>query len=119
MTVVEGHILAAAMEVFGMTSIDDRPSFTFFPDDSSVIEPVQRCNLLVRHLEDVVKTHVDISFAQPKRTRTPDHVYEYTSETLSLGLLWMEFVDSIREGWLKNLQMLALFSSNLSCYQQD
>ena len=98
LTVVEGHILAAAMEVFGMTSIDDRPSSTFFPDDSSVIEPVERRNLLVRHLEDVVKTHVDISFVQPKRTRTPDHIYEYASETLSLGLIWMEFVDSIREG---------------------
>ena len=30
LTVVEGHILAAAMEIFGMSSIDDQPLSTFF-----------------------------------------------------------------------------------------
>lgn len=98
LTIVEGHILAAVMEVFEMTSLDDRPTSALFPDDSSETEPIQARNLLVRHLKEVVKTHVDISFVNPKRTRTPDHIYEYASETLSLGLLWMEFVDSIREG---------------------
>ena len=45
-------------------------------------QPVRRQNLLVRHLEDVVKIHVDISFVQLKTTRMPDHIYEYASETL-------------------------------------
>ena len=40
---------------FGMSSIDDQPSSVLFPDESTEMEPIQRRNLLVRHLEDVVK----------------------------------------------------------------
>ena len=46
--VVEAHILYAAMDTFGMTSIDDVPSNTdFFPEEATNLDSIQRRNVLL------------------------------------------------------------------------
>ena len=44
---VKAHIVAAAMTVFGMTSIDEKPSVMFFPDESHSLDHLQRHNILL------------------------------------------------------------------------
>ena len=46
--VVEAHILYAAMDTFGMTSIDEVPSNTdFFPEEATTLDSIQRRNVLL------------------------------------------------------------------------
>ena len=63
---------------------------------------MQRRKLLLHWLQAVVERHVDISFQhaseQMSASEPLDGVHEYACETLSLGLLLMEFIDAIREG---------------------
>ena len=51
-------------------------------------------------VHELLNKFVDISFptTPPKPHNTTDHIQEYAREVLSMGLLLMEFVDSIREG---------------------
>ena len=53
--VVETHILAAAMELFGMSSLEDKPSVQFFPEGSSKLNVQQRHQLLMLALRDLTK----------------------------------------------------------------
>lgn len=56
-------------------------------------------------VQEVIETHVDLSFSvneeddeNTHRMEEEDNVYEYARETLSLGLLMIEFLDATREG---------------------
>ena len=60
-TVVKGHILAAVMEAFGMSILEDQPFPSLFPEKSQGLEPLQRRKLLLHKLQAVVERHVDIS----------------------------------------------------------
>ena len=104
MTVTEGHILAAVMQEFQMSSLEDTPSCSIFSEDSADFDPLLRCNLIVKALQKVVHKYVDISTPsyslRPSNDKSTvvDTVQEYARDTLSLGLLYMEFADTIREG---------------------
>lgn len=105
MTVTEGHILAVVMEEFGMSSLEDTPSCTIFPEDSADFDPLLRRNLTMKALAKVVQRFVDISTPSTNspgssndKSTIVDTVQEYAIDTLSLGLLYMEFADAIREG---------------------
>ena len=101
--VVEAHVLTAAMQLFGMTSVNDTPSSTFFPEGSSRLDSLQRRRILMNGLHELTKQFVDLNFTfqeghSPKDPDQADSVEEYAHEVLSLGLLLMEFNDAIREG---------------------
>ena len=96
--VVEAHILAACMEVFGMSSLDDTPSTEFFPEESRQLDPSQRRLVLLLALKKVLDKLVSVSFPGTPLPQDVDHVLAYAKEVLSLGLLLMEFVDGVREG---------------------
>ena len=49
-------------------------------------------------LEAIVSQYINLSFPSTGSSSRADHVLEYTKETLSLGLLLLEFKDAIREG---------------------
>ena len=55
-TVVEGHILAAVMEVFGISSLDDQPSPAMFPEDSLGMEPCQKKELAIPFSDGISKS---------------------------------------------------------------
>lgn len=99
------HILSAVMQVFEMTSLDDVPSSASIPSNSSDLAPHARSNVLLHAVQEVIETHVDLSFSvneeddeNTHRMEEEDNVYEYARETLSLGLLMIEFLDATREG---------------------
>ena len=49
-------------------------------------------------LEAIVSQYINLSFPSTGSYSRADHVIEYAKETLSLGLLLLEFKDAIREG---------------------
>jgi len=69
--VVETHILAAAMQLFGMSSLEDKPSVQFFPEGSSELNAQQRRQLLMLALKELTKKFVDpdLTFKDPKQAK--------------------------------------------------
>ena len=97
--VLDAHICVAAMKVFKMNSLEDEPSSDLFPDDCAALTPEQRWKVMSLAIEKLISDFVDISYPTDLVTKDGnDHVLEYAKELLSLGLLLMEFTDSIHEG---------------------
>lgn len=119
-TVVEAHILTAAMTLFGMKNLQDRPCEELFPVESEDLDSLQRRNILMLATKQLVDTFVDISVPQLEPTNTPhspasaqmeptntphspasaqvDSKFAYACDLLGNGLLLMEFIDGVREG---------------------
>lgn len=96
--VVESHIVAAAMKVFNMSSVDSTPCKAFFPDGSASLDSEKRRNILLLAADSVLEQYVDLTYGDECRLEVEDGVQAYASDVLSLGLLYMEFCDAIREG---------------------
>ena len=96
--VVEAHIVTACMTTFGMSSVDDSPSTDLFPDASDELDPEQRKAVLMLAIQEVMDECVDLSLEPQERQCDDDGVFAYACDVLSLGLLYMEFSDAIREG---------------------
>ena len=65
----EAHIVAAALKVFKMSSVDSTPCTTLFPEGSSDLDSLQRRNVLMLAVNDIVEEFVDISFGMKKPTK--------------------------------------------------
>ena len=85
------------MQVFQMSSLDDTPSTAHFPEGCTQLNPKQRWNVLQLAIMDIIEQFVDIDYPS-SANKDDDHVRAYAREVLSLGLLFMEFKDAIREG---------------------
>ncbi len=59
--VTEGHILTAAMTVFGMESTEDSPSTAFCPEGSSALDSLERRSILQTATRKVVDKFVNLS----------------------------------------------------------
>ena len=95
--IVKSHILTTAMKVLGMSSIDDVPkNVVDLEDDSERKSKVASA---------VVNEHVDLapefkvkSRGNKKSADGKNKVYSYACEVLSLGLMYLEFCDAVKEG---------------------
>lgn len=117
--VVIGYILAAVMSYLGMSSFDDLPLPSIVSHSVWMEEDVERRAVLSGISRYIIEQHVDLETVfkvpEPKLTRrlrksTPEHastakpdqnagrVTEYSREVLSLGLIFLEFKDAVREG---------------------
>ncbi len=69
--VVETHILAAAMNFFKITSLDDNPCSTLFPKKSVDLCSLQRRQILMVALRKMTKQYVDlnVTYATNQRVR--------------------------------------------------
>ena len=117
-TVVEGYIVAAAMEILSMRSVDSRPSKVYFPDGYETLDSLQKKKVLMLVCLSVVDRFVEIEppaifsstqsgtpsdleahiLSPTPSDGKPDLISAYSRNLLSLGLLFMEFNDGIREG---------------------
>ena len=73
-TVVEAHIVAAAMEIFETKSIEDTPSVKHFPIDCERFNSIQKKKILIMACSAVVDKFVQIiphSTEVGKSTTTP------------------------------------------------
>ena len=101
--VLSGHIIAAAMEYFGMESIGEKPNPDLIPTDVESLTKEEKKRVLFESIDKIVQKCTDIALPSNQRpnyqsaART-DGVQEYAKEFLSLALLHEEFEDAIREG---------------------
>ena len=106
--VVEAHIVSAVLKCFEMSSIDDTPSKSFFPEGSSNLNELERKNVMKLAIATVIEKFVDMTFGEKKKRRKKkkgvensdhdDRIHAYACGVLTHGLLYMEFRDAIREG---------------------
>lgn len=102
-TAVKGHVLACAMNLLGMSNIGDIPSESMIPQDAWMMDDTERRRILMDTATQIVEQNVDLSISfSPESAEssemTADGVYAYACETLSLGLLYFEYRDAIKEG---------------------
>ena len=93
--VTTAHIIVAAMKMFGMSKIDDKPDEDLFPFDTN-----NPAIIFQEAVKKIVSSYVDLSFPVEvkKRSKSMDHVHEYGKDVLTMGLLLLEFKDLIRYG---------------------
>jgi len=69
--VVEAHVLTAAMELFGMSTLEDEPSNTkLFPAASVSLDSVQRRKVLIMAANENVSKFVNLFTQHPKAKMT-------------------------------------------------
>ncbi len=95
--VVESYIIAAAMEVFHMSSIEDHPSTEYFPKGAADLKSHERRALSLLGVRQITAKFIHLSYPASV-TPEKDHILAYAKEVMSLGVLLMEFNDAIREG---------------------
>ena len=102
-TVVKGHVISCAMNKLGMTDIDDLPSEHAIAPETWMKDDTERRRILMDIATQIVEENVDLSLnflpdTGVSREMGADNVYNYACEVLSLGLLYLEYRDAIREG---------------------
>ena len=134
--IVTGYIIACAMELFGMSSVDAIPTSNIIqsPEEVWMKDDSERKSILMEVASAIVDQHVDLStnFADSKSEKSatrsctthkqPDSVYAYSCEILTLGLLFLEFKDGIREGDGDRdmIEGMEVFSPDIqSCWQEE
>ena len=98
--VVTCHILCAGMKYLQMNKLDDEPVCDELPEDFWLYSDDEKSKVLDAVAENIITELVDLSlsFDGGKSKTSSDHVFEYAREVLSLGLLYMNYRDSIKEG---------------------
>ena len=98
--VVIGYIITAVVDFLGMSSLTDVPLPALIPADVWMLSDSERRSILMDVASQVVQQHVDLSthFSDGKQRNPPDQVYAYSCEIMSLGLLYFEFKDAVKEG---------------------
>ena len=81
-----------------MDSLDGVPCDEAFTQDPSKLDVEQKRDLMQTAVHKIVDKFVNMSIVYDKdeKGKEVDGVYEYACETLTLGLLLLEFNDSIR-----------------------
>ena len=101
--VVESHVLAAAMEFFGMDDIENDPNAEIFPPTLWMLEKEERyavllsvCGSIVDEFTDIIRTF-ETSPEQGEKGKQ-HQILAYAKEVMSFVLLYTELVDAVREG---------------------
>ena len=131
-TTIHAHIVAASMQILGMTSVHDSPTMYVLPDDMTTLTKAQKRGLLLTPAGDILSAFFRLGFTSSKQysvylmyhiyinaytanlwsictcmilfsnvisgPASSDGIMEYGKEVFSLGMLYMEFHDAIKEG---------------------
>ena len=90
--VVVGHLIAAALN---MNTINDSPSSTHF---LLLQEEHDIQSIFNSAMVNMIRSYINITSFHDEIAKDQDKVRGYAREILSLGLLLLEFDDSIHEG---------------------
>ena len=98
--IITAHILAAAIEVLGMKSLGDTPSEEIVPTPETIWmgteeERMEKLEEISMHITQRI---INISFNGKSNISTGDGVYDYSRNLLSIGCLYLEMRDAIKEG---------------------
>ena len=99
-TIVTAHVIECAMSFLGMSHVGDLPNESIISHNAWLTNDSERSKLLMDVATQIVEKNVDLSTTYYSDTDDTaiDGVREYACETLSLGLLYFEFRDAIKEG---------------------
>ena len=97
--ITNAHILAAAMQMFDINDLTDPLSSELFPRERELSQN-ERLTVLDSAVRSLISEFVDINFPkkQKKVPKNHDHILEYAKETLTMGLVFLEFKDGVRYG---------------------
>ena len=97
--ITNAHILAATMQKFDMKSLTDPLSSELFQTNQELSQK-ERLTMLDSAVRTIISDFVDISFPKKRKkvAKNQDHILEYAKETLTMGLMFLEFKDAVREG---------------------
>ena len=96
--IVSCHLICAAMTNFDINSLDSFPEGI---EDWILENKEERRKKLYSLTSEIISKFVDLScfsIDHLEERNTGDHIHEYAKEIISLGVLYMEFQDGIREG---------------------
>ena len=94
---MDAHIVLAAMNIFGMLNIEDKPSTNLHIFQQGKEKP----NTLVSFIKDnLIEKFVDMTWPCTSESdpSQQDYIRNYASEVITLGLFYKEYNDAIREG---------------------
>ena len=98
LSVLKSHVVAATMEVLQMNRLDGNPSAKLIPENTWLESNEHRKSLLYNMTIKIVAKYNTICFHSTKESRDEDKKLLYAKEVFSLGLLYQEYADAIREG---------------------
>lgn len=98
--VVDAYVVASVMSSLKMTTLQDCPDPSVISEDTWWQDDQVRAKVLNDVSRRVVDKHVNLDtvFKKKKEEETASTVYDYTSLVISLGLLYLDFKDAVREG---------------------
>ena len=98
--VVECHIIVAAMTMLEMKSLDDVPNAHYAEEGSNTwMLPARDCEFVLNQImRDLLDKFLDVSYNSPLSSSSTDMAHLYATQVMSLGCLYMEFRDAIKEG---------------------
>ena len=100
--VTDGYIVAAVMSYLGMSSFDDIPSSDIVSTDIWMEDEAVRTKALEEIASHITNKHVDLGVVFKDVSAVDSNisgtVFDYTNEVISLGLLFLELKDGVREG---------------------
>ena len=86
------------MQYFNLSNISDSPTHPLLKDDLWLDSEENRSDILLRVTTELITSYVDLG-VHSTTSECSDKVQCYASELLSMGLLYMEFSDSIKEDY--------------------
>ncbi len=102
-----GYLIAAVMSLLGMTDMNGMPISSMVSPDSWMEDKSVQSSILMKIASRLVDTNVDMHTdfcdssdigTEAQLTKESCTVQSYTKEVLSLGLLFLNFKDAIKEG---------------------
>ena len=99
--IVSSHIIAAAMELLNMSNVDDEPANeSVLSPDAWLQDDNARKDILYSISSKIVSTFTDIEakFVVTSMPQDDDRVLQYSRLVMSIGLLYLEYCDAIKEG---------------------
>lgn len=95
--VVTSHFLVACMKKLGMKSLDDVPTSGEFDANTWMMSNASRKTAVYSFCQQIVQDHVNMSMCSDINC-SKDGILNYANEIMSLGMLYLNYKDVIREG---------------------
>uniref|UniRef100_A0A1X7TR30 DUF6589 domain-containing protein n=1 Tax=Amphimedon queenslandica TaxID=400682 RepID=A0A1X7TR30_AMPQE len=100
--VLSSHVVTAAMELLNMKNFEDTPANDeLFPAEAWLEGTETRKDVLYRFSSQIVKRFVDVDTSFDVRespSNNEDKVLAYSKLLMSLGMIYLEYCDGIKEG---------------------
>lgn len=95
-----------------MDNLNSEPETELLASDVHRKPRKEKEKIILSIAQSVISKTVDLSMSFKKKTSQDDrkdHIFEYTSDIVSLGLLFLNYRDAIKEGDGERLEVLSGF----------